>query len=113
MKTNLFFCLAFLLGIGYSQAQNLPANPDPGKCYVKCITKDEFKDVEETIEVYPAYTKLNVVPATYRTTEERVLVKEASKKFVYIPVTYETIEVLYTKKRRKNRFKYQPCIFWI
>ncbi|MEP1487495.1 MAG: OmpA family protein [Algibacter sp.] len=111
MKTNLFFCLTFLLGIGYSQAQNLPANPDPGKCYVKCITKDEFKDVEETIEVYPAYTKLSVVPATYRTTEERVLVKEASKKFVYVPATYETIEVPYTKKEGRTDLSINPATF--
>lgn len=111
MKTNLFLCLAFLLGIGFSQAQNLPDNPDPGKCYVKCITKDEFKDVEETIEVYPAYTKLEVVPATYRTVEERVLVKEASKKFVYVPATYETIEVSYIKKESRTDLSINPATF--
>ena len=111
MKTNLLLCLAFLLGIGFSQAQDLPANPDPGKCYVKCITKDEFKDVEETIEVYPAYTKLEVVPATYRTVEERVLVKEASKKFLYVPATYETIEVPYTKKEGRTDLNINPATF--
>lgn len=111
MKTNLFFCLAFLLGIGFSQAQNLPANPDPGKCYVKCITKDEFKNVEETIEVYPAYTKLEVVPATYRTVEERVLIKEASKKFVYVPATFETIEVPYIKKEGRTDLNINPATF--
>ena len=47
MKTRLLLGLTFLLGYGVSQAQNLPANPDPGKCYVKCITKDEFKDVKK------------------------------------------------------------------
>lgn len=111
MKTNLFLCLTFLLGIGFSQAQNLPDNPDPGKCYVKCITKDEFKDVEETIEVYPAYTKLEVVPATYRTVEERVLVKEASKKFVYVPATYETIDVTYIKKEGRTDLNINPATF--
>ncbi|APY10123.1 cell envelope biogenesis protein OmpA [Seonamhaeicola sp. S2-3] len=111
MKTNLFLCLTFLLGIGYAQAQNLPENPEPGKCYVKCITKDEFKEVTETIEVYPAYTKLEVVPATYKTVEERVLVKEATKKLVYVPAVYETVEVPYVKKEGRNDLTVNPATF--
>ncbi|GAB1858519.1 hypothetical protein MHTCC0001_33580 [Flavobacteriaceae bacterium MHTCC 0001] len=94
-----------------SQAQNLPANPDPGKCYVKCITKDEFKTVEETVEVYPAYSRLQVVPATYRTVEERVLIKEATKKFVYVPATYETIDVPYVSKEGRTDLKVIPASF--
>ncbi len=111
MKTRLLLGLTFLLGYGVSQAQNLPANPDPGKCYVKCITKDEFKDVEETIEVYPAYTKLQVVPATYKTIEERVLVTEASKKFVYVPAVYETVSVPYIKKEGRTDLSINPATF--
>ncbi len=111
MKTNLFFCLCFVLGIGFSQAQGLPENPEPGKCYVKCITKDEFKDVEETIETYPAYTKLNIVPATYKTVEERVLVKEATKKLVYVPAVYETVEVSYIKKEGRTDLSINPATF--
>lgn len=111
MKKRLLLGLTFLLGYAVSQAQNLPANPDPGKCYVKCITKDEFKDVEETIEVYPAYTKLEVVPATYRTVEERVLIKEAAKKFVYVPATYETIQVPYIKKEGRTDLNINPASF--
>jgi len=111
MKTNLFLSLALIFGIGFAQAQNLPANPDPGKCYVKCITKDEFKDIEETIEVYPAYTVLEVVPATYKTVEDRVLIKEASKKFVYVPATYETVEVPYVKKEGRTDLNINPATF--
>ncbi|WP_346881620.1 OmpA family protein [uncultured Algibacter sp.] len=111
MKTNLFLCLALFLGYGMSQAQNLPANPEPGKCYVKCITKDEFKDVEETIEVYPAYTKLQVVPATYKTVEDRVLIKEASKKLVYVPAVYENVQVSYIKKQGRSDLSVSPATF--
>ena len=111
MKTNLFFCLTFLLGISYSQAQNLPSNPEPGKCYVKCITKDEFQNVEETIEVYPAYTKLEVVPATYKTVEETVLVKEATKKYNYVPAVYESVDVPYTKKEGRSDLSINPATF--
>ena len=111
MKQKLLLLVCFVAGIGFSQAQDLPTNPTPGKCYVKCITKDEFKDVEETIQTYPAYTSLKVVPATYKTIEERVLVKEASKKFVYVPATYETVEISYVKQASRNDLKVVPATF--
>ncbi|WP_353778110.1 OmpA family protein [Winogradskyella sp. 3972H.M.0a.05] len=111
MKKQLFFGLFTLLGISLIQAQGLPENPEPGKCYVKCITKDEFKEVEETLQTYPAYTKLKVVPATYKTVEETVLVKEATKKYVYVPATYETIEVPYIKKAGRTDLRTVPATF--
>jgi len=111
MKQKLLLLVCFIAGIGFSQAQDLPTNPSPGKCYVKCITKDEFKEVEETIQTYPAYTTLKVVPATYKTVEESVLVKEATKKFVYVPATYETVEVSYVKQASRNDLKVVPATF--
>ena len=111
MKKNLLLLVCFIAGIGFSQAQDLPTNPAPGKCYVKCITKDEFKDVEETIQTYPAYTTLKVVPATYKTVEDRVLIKEASKKFVYVPATYETVEMSYIKQASRTDLKVVPASF--
>ncbi len=111
MKQKLLLLVCFVAGIGFSQAQGLPTNPEPGKCYVKCITKDTFKDVEETIQTYPAYSTLKVVPATYKTVEERVLVKEATKKFVYVPATYETVEVPYVKKEGRTDLKVVPATF--
>lgn len=102
------FSLA-IVSVGYSQ--ELPTNPEPGKCYVKCITKDEFEDIEETIQVYPAYTKLEVVPATYKTVEETVLIKEATKKYVYVPAVYETVEVPYVSKEGRNDLTIVPASF--
>lgn len=95
-----------------SAAQDaLPPNPVPGKCYVKCITKDTFKEVEETIEISPAYKKLSIVPATYKTVEERVLEKEASKKLIYVPAVYETVEVPYVSKEGRNDLVIVPATF--
>ncbi|WP_299362662.1 OmpA family protein [Winogradskyella sp.] len=111
MKQKLLVLVCFAAGIGFSQAQGLPTNPEPGKCYVKCITKDEFKDVEETIQTYPAYSTLKVIPATYKTVEERVLVKEATKKFVYVPATYETVDVPYVKQESRTDLKVVPATF--
>lgn len=111
MKQKLFLLLITLSAYSTVVAQGLPSNPEPGKCYVKCITKDEFKDVTETVEISPAYKKLKVVPATYKTVTERVLVKEASKKLIYVPAVYETVDVAYIKKEKRNDLVVVPASF--
>ncbi|WP_456439889.1 OmpA family protein [Psychroserpens sp.] len=111
MKQKLFFTLCLLLSVGYAQAQGLPTNPEPGKCYVKCITKDTFKEVTETLQVYPAYTTLQVVPATYKTVEETVLVKEATEKYTYTPATFENVDVSYIGKEGRNDLSIIPATF--
>ena len=50
MKQKLLLCLGLIAGVSFAQAQGLPENPEPGKCYVKCITKDTFKEVTETLQ---------------------------------------------------------------
>jgi outer membrane protein OmpA-like peptidoglycan-associated protein len=111
MKQKILTSLFILTAMLFVSAQDLPANPTPGKCYVKCITKDTFKEVTETIQAYPAYTKLKVIPATYKTVTEEVLVKEATKKFTYIPATYEDVSVDYVKKEGRNVLKVIPATF--
>lgn len=110
-KTTLSLLALTLVGVGFAYAQELPSNPNPGKCYVKCITKDEFREETETIEVSPAYSKLEIVPGTYKTVEERVLVKEASKKLVYVPAVYETIDVPYVSKEQGSSLTVVPASF--
>lgn len=108
------FRVTFVALIGFSGfafAQNLPSNPEPGKCYVKCITKDEFKDVEEQVMIKPAYSKIEVVPATFKTVEEQVLVKEASKKLIYVPAVYKTVEVPFVQKESSTTLKVIPAEF--
>ena len=111
MKQKLLLSLCLIAGIGFAQAQGLPANPEPGKCYVKCITKDTFKEVTETLQVYPAYTTLEVVPATYKTVEETVLVKEATERYTYTPATYETVDVSYLSKEGRTDLSVVPATF--
>lgn len=112
MKNQLLIFLCFMIAsVSYVQAQGLPDNPDPGKCYVKCITKDEFSQVEETLQVYPSYTTLEAIPATYKTVEETVLVKEATERYVYTPATYEDVEVAYIGKAAGNRLEVIPATF--
>lgn len=111
MKQTLLILACFIVGFEFSNAQDLPSNPDPGKCYVKCITKDTFKEVTETYQSYPAYKTLSITPATYKTVEDRVLVKEATKRFVYVPAVYETVEVSYVKKEGRTDLKAVPATF--
>ena len=110
---KLVACMTVLMAMGaYSaMSQELPENPDPGKCYIKCITVDEFKDVTETIEISPAYKKLKVVPATYKSVEERVMIREASKKLVYVPAVFETVEVPYISKESSRTLEVLPASF--
>ena len=110
-KLSLYACLLLLISTTVVTAQNLPTNPDPGKCYVKCITKDVFDTVTETVQVQPAYQTLSVVPATYKTVEERVLVKEATKRYSFVPAVYETVDVSYTTGGGAEELTVIPATF--
>ena len=79
MKKILLF--GALIGAAFGmQAQDLPTNPEPGKCYVRCTTPDIYETQTVQIQKTPAYKVLKTVPAQYESQTERVLVKEASKK---------------------------------
>ncbi|MGC6438025.1 MAG: OmpA family protein [Flavobacteriaceae bacterium] len=111
MKKLLIGAMVFPFVLANVSAQNLPTNPNPGKCYVKCITKDVFEDITETVEIYPSYNTIEVVPATYKTIEERVLVKEASKRYTYVPAVYETVTVDYSSGGNAKKITVTPATF--
>ncbi len=106
----------FLLGLSLSVAsvtfaQDLPANPEPGKCYVRCTTPDVY--VNETVQVMtkPAYKKLRTVPAQYETQTERVMVKAAGKKLRVIPEKWGTETITYVKKQGASTLNVIPASF--
>ena len=110
MKKILF--LSGLLGIAFaSQAQDLPTNAEPGKCYVRCTTPDIYENQSVQVETAPAYKKLRIVPAQYETVTEKVLVKEASKKLRVVPATYKTETVSYAKSASGASLKVIPASF--
>lgn len=91
MKKPLFILL-FLPTVCLAQSMDkLPENPEPGKCYVKCVTPDLYKNESVTVVTKPASTKLTVVPAQYKTVTETVVLKPASKKIIYVPAKYKTV----------------------
>lgn len=85
-----------------AQDTGLPSNPTPGKCYIKCVTPDEFGTETEKVMISPEYNKIKIIPATYKTVTEEVLVKEATKKYTYVPATYETVDVPFVSKEGRT-----------
>jgi len=109
LLTSMF--LLSLLFIANVNAQELPPTAQPGKCYVKCISADEYRDVTEVIVIKPEYKVLTTTPATFKTVEERVLVKEASKRYVVHPAVFETVTIEYESKAGSTALEAVPARF--
>ena len=77
MKKVLFLAVAF--SASFAMAQDLPSNPEPGKCYVRCTTPDVYVNETTTVTTNPSYKILKTIPATFKTITERVLVREEEK----------------------------------
>ncbi len=107
-KTLLILAFAFA---GTAMAQDLPANPEPGKCYVRCTTPDVYVNETVTLTVKPAYKVLKTVPATFKTVTERVEVKAAGKKLTVIPEKWGTETVSYVSKSGGNTLRVTPASF--
>lgn len=103
--------LSLVLSAVGVQAQQLPANPDPNKCYVRCVTPDVYTTEEVRIQTRPAYKTLTVVPATYKNVTERVLVKEGYKRYEFVPATFRTETVSFQSKAPATTMNVQPASF--
>ena len=94
MRKSILLVLA-CLATSFAFAQDLPTNPEPGKCYVRCVTPDIWVNQQVTVLVSPAYKKLSVVPAKYKKETITVDSKMTGEKLEVIPAIYgtETFEV--------------------
>lgn len=109
-------CLIAFLGMSltvFAQVNDtgLPENPDPNKCYVKCVTPDVYETVEETVVIKPAYKRLSIAPAEYKMVEETIVIKEACKEYQLVPAVYETVEVEYDSEQSYNQLSIVPASF--
>ncbi len=96
--------LGFALMIAsVSFAQDLPTNPEPGKCYVRCVTPDVWVNQDVTVQVTPAYKKLRVVPATYTTENITVESKQAAQNLEVVPASFATEDFSITTKEASRR----------
>lgn len=91
--TNTLLCMCLLLlGTFAMQAQDdVPPNPEFGKCYAKCRTPDKYETVTEQVLVKEESRRLITSPPVYETQTEKVLLKEASTRIVPVPAVYETV----------------------
>lgn len=89
-------------------AQDLPDNPEPGKCYVRCKTPDVWKNEDVTIETHAAYKKIVTHPAEYRTEKEKVITKEASHRLEIVPAVYEMRDAVVVVKEASYRLEVVP-----
>jgi outer membrane protein OmpA-like peptidoglycan-associated protein len=89
MKKIILLGLSILVA-SVTFAQDLPTNPEPGKCYVRCVTPDIWVNQEVTVQVTPAYKKLQVIPAQYAKETITVDNKAAGTNLEIIPAQYTT-----------------------
>jgi OmpA-OmpF porin, OOP family len=88
--TLFFFTFLFLGQILIAQGE-LPPNPKPGQCYIRCVTEDKWRDENKRVMVTPGYKKLEVVPAEYKTVEEQVLTRPATKRFEFVQAVFKKV----------------------
>ena len=105
------FLLFAVMAVSISMAQDLPANPEPGKCYVRCTTPDVYVNETVTLTLKPAYKVLKTVPAIFRTVTERVEVKAAGKKLTVVPEKWGTETVSYVSKEGGNTLRITSASF--
>ncbi len=108
MKKLLLSSIVLLAFVFTANAQDLPENPEPGKCYVRCKTPDVWKNEDVTIETKAAYKKIVTHPAEYKTVTERVLNKVASTRLEIIPAVYETQDVVVIVKEASYKLEVVP-----
>ena len=110
MKFKLIiFFFSFFLFSAFSQ--DLPQNPEPGKCYVRCTTPDIYVNENVKVMVRPSYKKIKIIPAEFEKRTERVIVKQESKRLKVIPAKWGKETVKYIKKEGASTVRVIPAEF--
>lgn len=82
------------LGVGAAFAgggEELPPNPQPGRCYERVLMPGRYEDVTEQVLDCPARTERRIVPAVYRDETRQVLVRAERVETFIVPATYRTV----------------------
>jgi outer membrane protein OmpA-like peptidoglycan-associated protein len=105
--------LILLIGVftiaNLAVGQDLPTNPEPGKCYVRCVTPDVWKNETVTVTTSPAFKRLSSSPATYNTVTEEVVISDAAIRLVVVPAVYETQTIEVVVKEASKRLVKIPA----
>lgn len=104
--------LGFLISYSISSfSQDLPTNPEAGKCYVRCTTPDVYVNEDIKVQVKPSYKIIKTIPAKFEKRTEKVLVKSEEKKLKVIPAKWGKESVDYIKKDGASALAVNPATF--
>ncbi|MFT4645146.1 MAG: hypothetical protein ACI8ZX_001558, partial [Planctomycetota bacterium] len=70
---------------------DVPPNAQPGKCYARCQTEDQYGFNNKQVINSPKMTKRIKLPALYTTVYDTVVIRSQSTRSESIPAQYETI----------------------
>ena len=107
MKKTILLGFALMVA-SVTFAQDLPTNPEPGKCYVRCVTPDVWVNQEVTVQTAPAYKKLSVTPATYTTETITVESRSAAENLEVVPAEYTNESFTIVTKEPSQRLIVVP-----
>lgn len=110
MKKILLIAAFFTFG-AVAFGQDLPENPEPGKCYVRCKTPDIWKNESVKVPVSPEFKKIVTYPAEYKTITEQVLIKEAGEEILLVPAIWGTQEITYFEKEDGTKLEVKNATF--
>ncbi len=70
---------------------DVPPNAQPGKCYARCQTEDQYTYKAKQVVASPRMVKKIKLPALYTTVYDTVVIRPQSKKFENVAAQYETV----------------------
>lgn len=88
-----------------------PANAKPGECYAKVTTPDQFRTETRQVEVTPATTRTETIPAVYKTVEVDEIVTPATVRTEEIPATYKMVQQQVQVEEAKTQTQTIPAQF--
>jgi len=79
-------------GANYGAGDLLPPGAKPGQCFTRVWVAPKYDTVSDRMLVEEQAERIEIVPATFKTSKKRVLVKEATEKLVTVPATFKTVK---------------------
>lgn len=74
-----------------TSSADVPPNAQPGKCYARCQTEDQYAFNTKQVIASPKMIKKIQLPALYTTVYDTVIIKPQSTRFENVPAQYETV----------------------
>ncbi|HHH53480.1 MAG TPA: hypothetical protein ENK91_07460, partial [Bacteroidetes bacterium] len=82
-KTNLFLLVVmlFVTVTAIAQPGSDLKNPEPGKCYAKCLIPAKYETVSVPVTIKEASMRVNFTPASFTNESEQIMTQEGTKAY--------------------------------